>query len=293
MRDIFISIKELLLESLWQSKIAKLWSGSSSFASFSGFTFVYLSDNDKLEFLKNYNWGDTLWIGILLILIRVLWVSGRKLNEHKFAQSVVFTPVKLAKQIKDLALTVNSFLRGDKGLPIVLVDICNSLREIVYRITNSHCCVSIKVIEGDSDIFQAMSVRDIEGLKVRNLARDSDHGSRDSEEYKKADHFIRENTAYSTIIGRLRKKKWYYINNDVNPNNGYDTTSPYNDDVPYKSELVLPIMKVSDSNHYYFVGFLCIDCETKDAFHTDDVIVNISLMTADSLYTILTKDKKK
>lgn len=223
--------------------------------------------------------------------MRVLWVSAHKLNEINYSKMVTYTPVKMMKHVREIIENIDKHIIGDATQTEILVKVCDKLRDIFDKITKTHCCISIKVVEGNDDGTTEMTPNQINELPVHNIVRDSNHSSRDTEEYKSKKHYIRENTAFSTIIGNLGKK-WFYLNNDIDVENSYSTTSPYTDDdpLPYKSELVRPIVKKIDDQKFSFIGFLCVDSEEKNVFQKEGVQMEITTMMVDILYWVITSN---
>jgi len=158
------------------------------------------------------------------------------------------------------------------------------------RLTGSHCCVSIKLIEGHNDGNYEMTITELNNQKVRNIARDNNHMNRDSEAYKTTNHYISENTAFSTIVGKLRQNKnTFYRNNNVNSNTDYITSSPYEEgELPYKSELVFAIIKKLENGNFNLKGFICIDSDKENAFNDNTLFVDLTDFIADSLFWIIT-----
>lgn len=169
-------------------------------------------------------------------------------------------PVKLIRKIKDISTIINQHNAQEKTVVETLDSICNKLREIFDKLTDSSCCVSVKIIEGPKNGDFDKPISEILNFKVHNIAHDNHHKSRrETEDYNNTEHFIRENTAFFTVVGKLGKSgKLFYLNNDVNISNGYTTSSPYKDEngnstnPPYKSELVFPIYKIKDNQIFSF-----------------------------------------
>lgn len=221
------------------------------------------------------------------MVIRIIYVSTNIIKEYEFSQSSTYTPAKLIKNIKEIVLTCNDFSTRVKTRETCLAELCNKLRDCFNKLTDSNCCVSIKIIEDTHDGRYEMSIEELNRKKVKNIARDNNHGSRDSEEYKNKDHYIRENTAYLTILGKLNQTQIFYRCNDVSRDNDYLTSSPYEDDtIPYKSELVFPILE-KQSDQYNFKGFICVDSDKKNAFGKDTLYLDLTNIVADSLFLIL------
>lgn len=288
--------KHLILDSIWNSTVSKLVGLATVVATISGFTLKELFENYHI--FDWLNWSYTVCLSLLILICRILWVASTEIASSCYSNSSSFTHVKMAKIIREL-INNNDNLIIEEGKPSdTLAILCNKMRECFDKMTNSHCCVSIKLIEGNEDGSFEMTLEEISNHRVHNVARDNNHNSRDTEDYKNAEHYIRENTAFSTIIGSLRNpKRRFYINNRVELSNSYITTSPYptedgNIQIPYKSELVFPIMRVLESNRFSFVGFLCIDSDIEMAFKTEGPGIEICKMMAHSLFWIFTKYDK-
>lgn len=171
----------------------------------------------------------------------------------------------------------------------VLGGFCNKVKKLFDKKTNSKCCVSIKVpISNYSETGQWMNI------VVKNIARDQEHISeRDTQEYKDTNHDISGNTAYVHIISlviRQSTKPNIYLDNDVHANPNYDTTSNRNT-IPYKSELVVPILPIRyrKLDEVWFGGFLCIDSSKQGSFDAEHYDVPMTIGLADGLYSIMQK----
>lgn len=169
----------------------------------------------------------------------------------------------------------------------VLGGFCDKVKKLFDKKTNSRCCVSIKVpISNYSESGEWLSI------VVKNVARDQDHISeRDTQEYKDTKHDIIGNTAYNHIISLVIKqssKPHVYLENDVHAIKNYDTTSnrPM---VPYKSELVVPILptRYKKLEDVWFGGFLCIDSDKKESFDRKHYDIPMTIGLADGLYSIM------
>lgn len=131
-------------------------------------------------------------------------------------------------------------------------------------------------------------------IEVKNIARDQEHISeRDTQDYKDASHDISGNTAYVHILSLVIKqssKPNIYLDNDVQANPNYDTTSNRKV-IPYKSELVVPILptRYKKLDDVWFCGFLCIDSDKKNSFDATHYDVPMTIGLADGLYSIMQK----
>lgn len=193
--------------------------------------------------------------------------------------------------LKGLIIEYDQFISHEIEKEKLIGDICNILKICASKTTNSQCSVSIKVIVDSKDSSSILTREGIIGKKVENLARDSDHGSRDTEDYKNTAHWISSNSAFSGTVGTFedKKPKSFYLNNKIDPYNGYNTTTPFIDEegLPYKSEMVFPIFRVLNKNCYDFQGFLCIDSEQEQAFSKNNSLMKAAEIATDILYIVL------
>lgn len=165
-----------------------------------------------------------------------------------------------------------------------MIVFCNTLKGIFDRKTKSDCCVSIKVVTTEDDRLAT--------LEVRNLCRDTEHGNRDTTAYAATHHTIIGNTPYRVIVNKLLKenqKHLAYINNYINNAPDYDNTSRdcYKDGIlPYKSELVYPIVPIKGDNVRKLKGFICIDCNQENKFDEDRYDIPMVQGIADGIYDL-------
>lgn len=179
----------------------------------------------------------------------------------------------------------NEFMR-------TMILFCDTLKKIFDRKTKANCCVSIKVPVTEDE--------QLETLEVKNLCRDTLHTHRDTAQYASIRHSIIGNTPYQKIVNKLLKgnqKNLAYINNDIEHTPGYDNTSIEcypNGILPYKSELVYPIIpiKVINSNNIKMKGFICIDCDQKNKFDENRYDIPMVEGIADGIYDLFVKRNK-
>lgn len=279
------ALRQIVTETLWANWAGKCFSIIAVVATITGFTLKEFID---IQTVRNLNWS--LWISIILaiILVRILYVYARQLKEIEIVKNTSYTPSKLIKHLKDISTIQNACILEVPNARPHLIELCNKLRDCMNKLTDSNCCVSIKIIEGDKDGSFDMTYGELLEKKVTNIARDNNHGSRDTKEYMQRCHFISENTAYLTIVAKLHNsKQLFYRCNDVSSDNDYMTSSPYEPgEIPYKSELVFAISKkVNNKNNVK--GFVCIDSEKKNAFGKDSIFVDIANIVADNLSNVL------
>lgn len=201
------------------------------------------------------------------------------------------------------ALSHINFLRKDPPIPSAetfiseLIDICDVVREFFNLKTSAQCCVSIKVPVNKVNLKDQEKLM---SLSFVNLSRDSHHPSRDNLTYTQTQHTVIGNTAYLTVMNNILndyrnnpqgKKIIGYVNNNIQSDEKYRTTSPYDANIiPYNSEIVFPLIpiKAHESKEYVLVGLLCIDCDSPEKFskvrsYETDYIETL----ADSLYDII------
>lgn len=168
-----------------------------------------------------------------------------------------------------------------------LVFMCNQLKTYFDKKTKQSCGISIKIVlKGKTSLSS--------DAKVYNLCRDSSTTKRDTDVYKKIDHKIFNNSCYNHIFSNLtssKKSKLFYINNDINGSKDYQNTSKDAYDgglLPYKSEIVVPIIPLSNETprEYSLFGFICVDSPKTSSFdgHYDLAILQ---GVADGIYDII------
>lgn len=181
----------------------------------------------------------------------------------------------------------------DKGLAMTLLKISDAVKEWTSEMANCECSVSIKMLEQPANVNNG----DYRKLTVRNICRDRQSAiSRSSHKYNESVHKIEDNTAYINTINKLKKSSQtiYYANKCVDVRNGeYQTSSlaAYNYKLPYKSEIVFPIVQPfheSEDNITIF-GFLCVDSESSLDFKKIDGCVNFLSIASFHLYNIFQK----
>ena len=94
-----------------------------------------------------------------------------------------------------------------------------------------------------------------------------------------------------------KRSNLYYVNNDIENSKDYVNTSidSYTDGIlPYKSELVCPILPIIDiQKNALLCGFICVDCNKKNVFDTTRYDVPMMTGIADGIYDILENYNKK
>ena len=241
------------------------------------------------------DWWQSLLVlvGSLTTIAIVLYIFYFLRNAYGWIHDVTVESIwgEIVKGLADVYAYIHEIERKpeltDNDIAYVLSFFCNKVKELFDKKTGSNCCVSIKVpISNYSDSGEWQSIQ------VKNVSRDQKHISdRDTQEYKNANHSILGNTAYSYIISMVIKessKPHIYLDNDVHSNPNYLTTSG-RQEVPYKSEIVVPIIpsKYNKLSDVYFGGFLCIDSDKKNSFDSKHYDIPMIIGLADGLYAIM------
>jgi hypothetical protein len=194
-----------------------------------------------------------------------------------------------------------------ENVKTILIEFCNTIREIFVFKTKAKCSVSIKIfVDGDSDVR-------IE-TRVLNLCRDSQsqnrYSNRQNKNYDDIEHTIANNTCYERIISKFFSNKFkdtYFLSNDLidmeYENSSFEMFEDYTENerktkesrkrhwpLNYKSELVVSISPMINerNNRLPIIGFLCVDCELnrKDIFNTEYDVPLLQGVT-DGLYDFI------
>lgn len=180
-----------------------------------------------------------------------------------------------------------------------LTKLCDEIKRIFDRKTNTQCSVSIKILHYPNENHEPITKKTVGEYTVENLCRDTVHSSRDSKRYMEVEHTLIENTPYIMVINKLchNSSKPVYINNDIDKainSNNYQNTSigiHVENGLPYKSELVYPIIpakRLTDKSHIsYMTGFICIDCAAPDKFNKCNSDIVLLQDVADATYDII------
>ena len=209
-------------------------------------------------------------------------------RESKYGQAIV----TLKEMFADVHLLRKKELFEDKEFMEVMKMICNELKSLFETNNSCKCSVSIKVPVAGKITKDTL----ISELAVSNLCRDSEAtGIRDTQKYNSTNHTITGNTPYNVIVENVFKRhtqKLFYSNNAVSVKDGYQSTSigTYgNNDLAYQSEIVVPILPIKiEDKDYDLLGFLCVDCVTKDKFHFK-YDVPLVQGVSDGIYDLLSK----
>lgn len=265
-----------------------------------------------LEFLNQssptYRWIIAISIGMSFFVGRFFYLLNKNINALKNENLTLEQQVKQRNIWGDAIVYLRTayshihFLRKktdfDKDSFLeTMIDFCDILQEFYNKKTDASCCVSIKIAK------KKVNIEDKESLNTlifENLCRDSQHPARDNNTYKNTDHTVIGNTPYSAIISKMLSNSYTgdqiieigYIHNDVRADKNYRTTSINSYDnkvIPYESELVYPLIpfKRPSKLKYIMIGFLCIDCNSKDKFVENNYELPMISGVADGLYDIL------
>lgn len=209
---------------------------------------------------------------------------------NKFIDSIWGDAIKYLKDayadIHALERTTNATQRDYLQ---ALEKICNVLKRIFDKKTGLDCSVSIKLAVSIDDLGP---VDPLQSFQFKNICRDSEHYERNNEKYNSVVHTLLKNTPYIECINNLGKanNKYAYINNNIPASQGYQnsSTEAYRHGLPYKSELVypiIPIKRISSKNNYAdFLGFICIDCPEVNQFDAEKYDVPLIEGVVDSIY---------
>lgn len=244
----------------------------------------------KLEIATSILLGISIIFSLYFVrLIALFFVNLTKYLHYNYKESVYGDAIIT---LKDSFSKVHSLRRletiPDKEFIETMIVFCNNLKVIFDKKTKKKCSVSIKV--PSKGVMEERTI-------VNNLCRDSIATKvRDTDIYRNTKHTIIGNTPYQKILNNLIKEKkdeLFYMNNSINTSKDYENTSKdvyENGILPYESELVCPIIpQVWDKkgNNYDCLGFICIDCDSKNVFD-DKYDVAIVAGVADGIYDIIT-----
>lgn len=249
---------------------------------------------------------ESIKLGLVLLLIvffiRYIYfiiLLGYRRAIFKYRESLYGDIIVLIKESFD---AIHNLRRtqdiDDSAFKSVLVHVCNNLKVIFEKKTGVDCSVSIKAlkigvnnhISSDTEVFTLC--RD----KVSFEKRDK---------YQQVKHQVFSNTCYNVIfdnLSRKRKQRLYYINNDIPirrksegndlffyPQSGNYQNTSYDvyDELPYKSEIVVPITRMfsEEDTHFNLLGFICVDC-TKNNVFDESYDLTILQLISDGVYDL-------
>ena len=207
--------------------------------------------------------------------------------------------------LKDIFSQINKIKRNSettkKDISDQLIRVSNRLKSIFEKRLNKTYSVSIKVI------LKEPNVPITENSEIITLIRDEEsYYERRDNASNGNKHTIKENTCFSQILKNIEyPNKSFFFSNDLVSSSNYCNSSekdygamPKNVDnkkkeeywtLPYKSEIVVPISPISynsNARKNHFFGYLCVDCNEKDAFHKKYDVHNL-LGLADGISDLL------
>lgn len=260
--DIFLALKDTfsgkVLKFVWGSSISSVVAALLLFKSILGWS---SKDSIKVAIIILL---CAFILRFFLNLIRVFGVKawdkfqGQKFQDSIVNQKLVFSTIHSAKR------NVSNNIKNISSL----VKTCDAIKIMFETKTKSNCSVSIKLLAKDNLYTQNLA-------EVKNICRDSkSKEKRDKKKYDEIKHYITANTPFQTIVTRVlvNNKKQYYINNSIpNTTEYYNSSkSVWDDGLPYKSELVVPLMPLeaddNSKNDYKIKGFLCVDSSNEYRF---------------------------
>jgi hypothetical protein len=193
-------------------------------------------------------------------------------------------------QLKETYAEINRIKRKsttDKDeIMQAITTMCNMVKVIFDKKTGSNCSVSIKV-----PIFDCPVAPDSELI---NLCRDNNHQLlRDTDAYRKQTHTVIGNTAFQVVASNViyNQEHFFYLNNNISKTKNYHNTSKpayLNGKLPYKSELVYPIIPLLPQGKAQIWGFLCIDSDRTNRFNSRYDVAIVSGV-ADSVFDVIMK----
>ena len=134
-----------------------------------------------------------------------------------------------------------------------------------------------------------------------NIIGDKKSYSRSTEKYNTRKYHIFNNSCYNHIFTNLlrnKKTKLYYLNNNIPKSSDYSNSSveAYSEGeedvskevLPYKSEIVVPLLPFINDNSYNLLGFLCVDCNLVNGFDDNYDLATVQTVS-DAIYDVVKK----
>lgn len=242
-----------------------------------------------LDAVKSSIYGGGAFGGIYIV--RFGYNGSKVILEHflsKYRDSIYGDAIIL---LKDAFAKVHLIRKSKTSDPTIilntLVFMCNQLKTYFDKKTKQPCGVSIKIVLKSKTNLTS-------DTKLYNLCRDKSTNKRDTDAYKNTEHKIFNNSCFNSIFSHLmsnQKNKLFYINNDIEGSKDYQNTSiqAYEDGVlPYKSEIVVPIIPLSNEadRQYSLFGFICVDSPQKNSFDNNYDLA-ILQGVADGIYDVI------
>lgn len=256
-----------------------------------GSAFVLISVGKNyfnLSILNSTLLGLSALIGIIIILF-VRYFLRNLVRRNLYGEYLI--------ALKEVTAEINSI---DDSQPIsdqIFTDamghVCDKIKSLFdLKIKEPNCSVSIKVAVGGAIVNSE--------TEVTNLCRDSitsQKKKRDTKDYVSKKHVIFQNTCFNVIVSNWMDNKTdslYYINSDIPKSRPHYQNSSYgcygeNGQLDYQSEIVVPIIPLSDKKDDKMpgpLGFLCVDCEKKNAFDSQYDLILLQCI-ANNIYDIM------
>lgn len=232
---------------------------------------------------------EVFFFSYLLYLIGYVMVQFYNLSKEKGRKVTVEKLTEfLSNCLEEINKAKNS--ESEKEMGVHIVEFINRVKRLYDLLTDSHCCVSLKLAVED---VPSNNKRELPILRVKNVLRDQSHVERDTAEYKSKIHNVSENTAYFITISRIRKKWRYYVCNDIESMGQNYLSSSYGcyqeTGLPYSSEIVYAIINKSNdfAGEDVFRGFLCIDSDKKNAFKDELHAAEYAHILSDALFWLI------
>lgn len=212
----------------------------------------------------------------------------------------------LGRVFSEINKIVRSKKINEKQFQETMLLFCTNLKESLETLIddNSICSqriysVSIKVATEEADITDRKVLDDLILINTFRDIKSFQDNNRIEDIYNKTLHYASKNSAFATIINKILDNSsiCYYLNNDVNVDNDYKTTSYdcyRHKKLPYQSELVVPIIPLNRTGESIkLLGFLCITSNLPNGFNFKEQEIRIILMISDGLYNLFSKWQKK
>lgn len=267
------------------SKFVKYFIGTLG----SAFVLISMGKNYfNLSILNSTLLGLCALIGIIIILF-VRYFLRNLVRRNLYGEYLM----ALKEITAEINLMDDSQTISDKEFTDAMGHVCDKIKDLFdLKVKESKCSVSIKVAIGGAILNSE--------TEVTNLCRDSvtsQKKKRDTKEYVSKKHLIFQNTCFNVIVSNWmddKKSSLYYINSDIPKSRPHYQNSSYgtygeNDQLDYQSEIVVPIMPLADRNGYKIpepLGFLCVDCEKKNAFDSQYDLILLQCI-ANNIYDIM------
>lgn len=276
------NIIKALIDSLKQIFLTRfIWGSLGSVVAF-----FYLPEKFGLCSVEDSWKYALLGLGIWYVLVFIyrLWENYKIWFANHFFDNIWGEGIILIKTVTDEKEKVKL---GQKTPHDAIKRVCNELKRFFERRTKKAYYVSVKVPR-DTDV-------NLEDMIVENICRDDvSEKIRNTNAYNAQTHRLFGNTAYLSIVSKMynKKQKAYYLNNHVNQDGNYETTSAeaYATGLPYKSEFVFPLtinpVEITKGPSD-IAGFLCVDCEEENGFEDDRYSVNLMKCVASNLNKII------